>query len=226
MKTLIIGAGEVGKALYDVLKPCYDVRMVDIGDEAVGSFDIIHICFTYSDRFIRDVSAYRLKYLPKFTVVHSTVPPGTCRKLGATHSPIIGQHPYLVDSLKVFTKFVGGLDADEISDYFRKAGLKTFICRKSETTEIGKILQTNYYSVCIEFVKEAEKICNRYKIPFVEAFTMFQDVYNKGYIQMGYPEYQRPILQPIQRKIGGHCVIPNLEFLNSKFAKFIKKLNK
>jgi len=183
--TLIIGAGEIGKALYEVLKPYYNVRIVDIGDEAVGPFDIIHICFPYSDKFEREVIAYRKKYLPKFAVVHSTVPPGTCRRVGATHSPVIGQHPYLVESLKTFTKFVGGLDSDEVSDYFRKAGIKTYICRKSETTEIGKIFLTDYYSVCIEFVKETEKICNRWHIPFSEAFTIFQEKYNEGYVKLG-----------------------------------------
>ena len=224
--TLIIGAGEIGKALYEVLGKVYEVRMIDIGDEGVGPFDIIHICFPYSDKFEEAVTGYRQKYLPKYTVIHSTVPPGTSKKLGATHSPIIGQHPYLAESLKTFTKFVGGIDADEVSEYFRKAGLKTYICRKSETTEIGKVLLTNYYAVCIEFIKEAEKICDKFKIPFAEAFTIFNQEYNKGYSKLGYPEYQRPVLQPQQSKIGGHCIIPNLDFLNSKFSKFISKLNK
>ena len=224
--TLIIGAGEIGKALYEVLKPYYEVRIIDMGDEAVGPFDVVHICFPYSDKFEEEVSRYRSKYLPKYTVVHSTVPPGVCRRVGATHSPIIGQHPYLAESLKTFVKFVGGIDADEVSEYFRKAGLKTYICRKSETTEIGKVLLTNYYAVCIEFIKEAEKICDKFKIPFAEAFTIFNQEYNKGYSKLGYPEYQRPTLTPQQGKIGGHCLIPNLDFLNTKFSKFISKLNK
>jgi len=225
MKTLIIGKGEVGKSLYAVLSPYYDVAIID-REEVEGSFDIVHICFPHIDGFVEEVLRYKNKYSPRIVVVHSTVPPGTCKKLGATHSPIIGQHPYLAESIKTFVKFVGGKDADEVSEYFRRAGIKTYICRKSETTEVGKILLTNYYAVCIEFVKEAERICDKYKIPFSEAFTMFQEIYNRGYVKLGYPEYQRPVLQPTQRRIGGHCLLPNLDFLNSKFAKFIKKLNK
>lgn len=228
MVTLIIGEGEVGKALLEVLSErykCYTVDIKDKEEEKIDRVDIMHICFPYSLQFIGEVERYQEKFKPRITVIHSTVPPGVSRLLKACHSPIRGMHPNLAKSLKTFVKFVGGENADEVADYFRRAGIKVQICRDSKTTEIAKLLDTLYYGTCIEFAKDAEKVCKRYRVPFSEAYILFNLSYNEGYQKLGYPEYIRPTLQPIQRKIGGHCVGPNLDLLKCKFSKFIKKLN-
>lgn len=226
MKSLVIGKGEVGKSLYEVLSPYYDTQLLGRDDEFEGEVEILHICFPFSEKFESEVKRYREKYKPKYTVVHSTVPPKTCERLGITHSPIRGNHPFLAQSIRTFVKFVGGVNADEVAEYFRRAGLKVYICRSSTTTELGKIFSTTYYGLCIEFIKEMEQTTRKYKTPFSEAFTLFQDTYNKGWCEMGHPEYQRPILQPIQKNINGHCVLPNLELIKTKFTTFLKKLNK
>jgi hypothetical protein len=228
MKTLIIGKGEIGNALFEVLSPVYETQAIDkLGKhgKAVGDFEIIHICFPYSKKFNKEVRKYQKLYKPKFTVIHSTVPVGTSNKLNACHSPVIGRHPFLIKSLKTFIKFVGGKDVDEVADYFRKAGIRVQLCRKSETTELAKLASTLYYSLCIEYAKEVEKLCQKYKVPYSEAYILWNMAYNEGYSKMG-ESVIRPILQPIQRKIGGHCLIPNLDLLDSKFSKFIKGLNK
>lgn len=232
-QTLIIGEGEVGKALYEILKEkyrCYTVDVKDAETEAVEKVDFMHVCIPYSIQnsflFIDEVKRYQNLYKPKFTVIHSTVPVGVSRLLNACHSPIRGMHPRLEESIRMFVKFVGGEGADEVADYFKQVGLKVQICRDSKTTELAKLLDTLYYGVCIEYAKEAEKLCRKYRVPFSEAYTLFNQSYNEGYVKLGYPEYQRPVLQPIQRKIGGQCVVPNLDLLRSKFSKFIKSLNK
>lgn len=228
MKTLIIGNGEVGSALYFVLEVRYNEE-VQIRDYTVGlkvdSIDIMHICFPYSDEFVDYVKKYQEEYNPKYTVIHSTVPVGTSSKCNACHSPIEGAHPHLEESLQKFTKFVGGKDADVVAEYFRDAGVKVYICRKSETTELAKLLSTTYYALCIEFVKEAERLCDANEVPFSEAFTLFQEKYNEGWRELNRPEYQRPILIPIQKKQGGHCTMPNCELLNSVFAKIVLELS-
>lgn len=231
MRTLIVGAGEVGNALYDVLSPYYDVELIDkngviIPSSKAGKLDIMHICFPYFKGFEREVKKYKKKYKPRFTVIHSTVPVGTSKKCGACHSPIRGIHPYLEKSIQEFVKFVGGDNADRVAEYFRRAGLKVHICRKAETTELGKLVSTTYYATIIEYVKAVEKLCDKYKVPFSEAFTLFQQTYNKGYERLGYPEYQRPVLVPIQRKQGGHCTLPNCDLLEFKFSRLVKELNK
>jgi len=41
---------------------------------------------------------------------------------------------------------------------------------------------------------------------------------------LGKKEYVRPVLSPLQKPIGGHCLVPNLALLKeSQFAEFIKK---
>ena len=109
MKSLIIGAGEIGQALEKVLNKYYKVwiRDKDWGEEDIHP-DIIHICFPYSENFVSNVDKYQRQYDPKYTIIHSTVPVGTARNCSAMHSPIIGIHPSLEQSLTTFTKFIGG----------------------------------------------------------------------------------------------------------------------
>lgn len=228
IKSLIIGFGQIGQALYQVLSPYYHVSYIAKKETREGTnetFDVIHICFPYSGEFEKEVKRYQKVFKPKYTVIHSTVPVGATRGLGAIHSPIIGIHPYLKESVKMFVKYLGGDKKGEMADYFRKAGLRVYLFDKPETTELMKLLDTLKYSIDIEYTKEVKRLCDIYKVPF-EAWTIYTDNYNKGYSMMGYPEYIRPNLIPIMKKIGGHCLIPNLDLLKSKFSDFIKKLNK
>ncbi|MEK6914823.1 MAG: hypothetical protein AABW83_04185 [Nanoarchaeota archaeon] len=221
MKSLIIGYGEIGKALYNILEKEYPTYWSDKDkEEKEDKFEIIHICFPYSEFFIEDVKKYQEFYKPKYTIIHSTVPPGISRKLNAIHSPIIGLHPHLETSLKIFTKFIGGKNASDIADYFRRSGIKVYLFDDPETTELMKILDTSFYGLCIEYVKEVKKLCEKNNVPF-EAWTIWTQNYNEGYKKLGFPEYNRPNLNPIMKRIGGHCVSPNLRLIDTKFHKFL-----
>jgi UDP-N-acetyl-D-mannosaminuronate dehydrogenase len=209
MKSLIIGKGEIGKSLWKVIGG--EIR--DKNPLKVEGVQIMHICIPYSNRFVSTVKEYQKLYKPKYTVIHSTVPVGTSSVLNATHSPVRGQHPHLEGGIRTFTKFVGGKDADEVVDYFRRFGMKTYLCRKSETTELLKLLDTTYYKKCIEFAQLAEKLCNKFNVPFSEVYTLANQTYNEGYEKLGRKDYIRPVLQPLQKKIGGHCVRENYELL-------------
>ena len=227
MKTFIIGYGEIGKSLEKTLQ-LYPLTIV--GEEGIikGAYDnreleIMHICFPYSEKFISEVKKYQKKYKPKYTIVHSTVPVGTSRKLNAVHSPVIGLHPYLEKSLFTFTKFLGGEQAGEMADYFRRAGMKVYITDKQETTELMKIMDTTQYGIEIEFAKELKRECDKYEVPF-EAWSLWVDNYNQGYEKLDYPEYKKPNLVPLMKKISGHCILPNVELLNNKFTKFLRDL--
>jgi hypothetical protein len=214
-KSLIIGNGEIGKSLHKVIGG-------DIKDKEyiIGQYDIIHICFPYDSSFISEVEIYQNQYSPKYTVIHSTVPIGTSRKLKAIHSPVTGVHPYLEESLKTFTKFLGGEKAGEVADYFRKLGIKVYITDKSETTEMMKIMCTTHYGMEIEFVKEIKLLCDKYSLPF-EMWSLWVQNYNVGYEKLGLPEYKKPNLIPNMQKIGGHCVTNNCTLLTNKFTEFI-----
>lgn len=207
-RTLIIGNGEIGKSLFEVLSNVFECSIRG-KDNTKEHFDIIHICFPYDDTFISEVKRYQKLYSPTYTVIHSTVPVGTSRKCEAIHSPVRGIHPYLARSLKTFVKFVGGEKADEVADYFRRAGMRVYMARKPETTELLKLLSTETYREHIKWAQKIEGVCQKYDVPFSEVYTLATQTYNDGYRKLGYPEYHRPILQPLQKKIDGHCVEPN-----------------
>lgn len=183
----------------------------------------MHICFPYSDKFVDSVKEYQNKFKPKYTVIHSTVPVGTSKKLNATHSPCVGIHPNLTVSMKTFTKFIGGPDASKVANYFRRTGMKVYLTDKAETTEFCKIQSTTFYSLYIEFFKDMKTQCDKLNIPF-ELWTLWINNYNNGYKILGCPEYTRPNLVPIMTKQGGHCTISNLDFINTPFTKFLKEV--
>jgi hypothetical protein len=215
-KTLILGNGEVGTALFEVLSNVYETYIWG-KNKTKEHFDIIHICFPYNDQFLAEVKRYQSLYSPRYTVIHSTVPVGTSRKVGAIHSPIRGVHPHLAKSLQTFVKFVGGEGVDEVADYFRRAGIRVHLCRKPETTELLKLNSTETYLREIRAVQKLEKICQKYEVPFSEVYTLATTTYNEGYERLGLSEYHRPILQPLQKEIGGHCLLSN--------HRIIKKFN-
>ena len=224
MRTLIIGFGHIGKALSEVL---VDYKPVCIErNEVEGTFDIMHICFGYNENFISEVKRYQEKYKPKFTVIHSTTPVGTCRQLNAVHSPVVGIHPHLAKSIKTFKKFLSGEQASEVADYFRRAGCNVYLFDKQETTELLKLSQTTFYSMTIEYTKMLKRICDEKGLSFSEIYTIPVIDYNRGYEELGYPEIKIPNLVPIMTGQGGHCTIPNCDLWTNDFTEFIKAQNK
>ena len=223
MRSLIIGLGEVGRGLQAALH-AGDVRCMvwdDINGKKYpynieGFFDIIHVCFPYSDKFEEYVREYQERCKARYTVIHSTVPVGTSRRLNAIHSPIRGIHPNLAEGIKTFPKYLSGGQATYVADYFRKAGLRVVLFDDQETTELGKLLDTEYYRACIEFAHRAKSLCDIYCLSFHEVYTLFNESYNEGYTKLGHPEYVRPVLQPIQGPIGGHCVMNNKALLETE----------
>lgn len=242
MASAVVGMGEIGRALEEVLSEEYDVWTKDAGPEwekpwppgsktsstetvlAPYGVDVLHICFPYSETFVHDVCAYIEQLKPAHTVIHSTVPVGTSRKCNATHSPVIGRHPKLVDSLRTMTKFLGGLQASEVADYFRRAGLNVYLTDKQESTELLKILCTTWLGVLVEATKETKRQCDAHGVPF-ELWTIWTKEYNEGYTRLGMPYVQRPSLAPIMGEVGGHCVLPNAELLDSWMTRIVLEQN-
>jgi hypothetical protein len=235
MNHIIAGMGEVGRALQKVLG--WQAGYIDpkMRHSEVKGFDdpcgMLHLCFPYkSEEWLTYARAHQSRFSPKYTVVHSTVPIGTSRKISAVHSPVIGMHPRMEESLRTFTKFVAGREwgADVVADEFRKHGLKVYVFDEPETSELCKLQCTTLYGLMIEFTKEMYKLCgemasSRKDIPF-EAWTLWNESYNRGYQALGCPEYTRPMLVPLMKPLGGHCVGPNLDLLDTAFTKFLKDI--
>ncbi len=226
MTTLILGQGEIGLALKYIFDPYYPTLIRDrvTEDDTRTKIEVMHICFPYSEEFESEVKRYQELFKPDYTIINSTVPVGTSRKLNAIHSPVEGEHPYLAESIKTLSKWVSGKDASAVADYFRRAGIKVILTDNQETTELMKILSTTYYGLCVEYTKEVKKLCNQNNVPF-EAWTLWNENYNQGYKELGHGEYTRPNLAPINKKIGGHCVLQNCELLDSEFTLFLQRRN-
>ena len=227
----IVGYGEIGESL----EKCYlgkdfIIEIADIGKNIntfTSDIDILNICIPYTDKFIDSVVAYILDYNPKLTVIHSTVIPGTTKQIISktnnmvVHSPVRGVHPKLYEGLKTFVKVIGGESEDAISltkKHFDVLGLKHETYHNSTASELAKILCTTYYGVCIAFHNDIFQLCERYDVPYNEVATNWNTTYNEGYQKLGMSNVIRPVLYPPKdRKIGGHCVVPNAKLCKQFF---------
>ncbi|MEK7119958.1 MAG: hypothetical protein AAB824_00230 [Patescibacteria group bacterium] len=227
-KHLIIGAGEVGKAIYEILKNNYEVDIQDVALTHKGQYDVLHICYPLVKNFVQATKNYIKIYKPHLVIVHSTVPVGTTKKVApfAVHSPIRGVHPHLAEGIKTFVKYFGGKKAKAAADIFSALGVPVKIFPKSGTTELLKILDTTYYGWNIVFAKEVKRICDKLNLGFNEVYTDANNSYNEGYKKLGKPNVVRPVLAPMPGKIGGHCIVSNCNLLEDWLTKTVKDRNK
>ncbi|MDO8752136.1 MAG: hypothetical protein Q7J22_01095 [Candidatus Wolfebacteria bacterium] len=228
MTHLIIGGGEVGRALLEVLSSRYDTKIRDKGDAREEHVDVLHIAYPHAENFIEATKKYIDEYAPGLVVIHSTVPVGTAQAIGSivVSSPIRGTHPNLAEGIKTFVKYFGGPKAKEAADIFTNTGIPTRTFEKAETTELAKLLDTTYYAWNIIFAKEVKRVCDETGLDFREVYTIPNKDYNEGYAKLGKPDVIRPVLKPKEGPIGGHCVIPNAKLLNDWLTETIKKRNK
>lgn len=223
MKHLVIGLGQVGEGVRKVLE-C-DAHDPHKGLTVEGQYDVIHICFSYSDMFVSDTLAYKEAFGAKYIVIHSTVPIGTSTLCGAVHSPIRGVHPYLEESIRKFVKYFGGKDAEVMAEEFKAKGVKCVCTEKPETTELGKLLDTSCYGLNILIEKEMYRLAKKWGVPHDISYTHMNDTYNQGYLDVGMPQFHKYNIQHMEGKIGGHCIMQNAELFDSWIAEVIKEKN-
>lgn len=220
-KVGILGYGEVGKAIAKFYgKP--KIKDLDRDDGLKGA-EVLHVCIPWSERFVEIVKKEIRKIQPKLTIIHSTVAPGTTKNIGGmtVHSPVRGIHPHLYEGIKIFVKYIGADNrkAGEMAKkHLEDLGLKTKIFMPSLTTEIGKLLDTAYYGLCIAWHGEMGKVCDALGVRFDDVVADFNKTYNEGYTKLGKPNVVRPVLYPPQGGIRGRCIIPNAEILKKYFS--------
>lgn len=234
--SLIVGNGEIGSGLFKVLDDAYGDRVFirDIGDPewTHREFDYLHITIPYSKEFKTIVKAYIKLYKPSIVVIHSTVKPGTTKRISrrAIHSPIRGKHPLLAESIKTFVKFIGYDDneplANEMAEYFIEAGIPTITMEDTKTTELLKIVSTTLYGWQIVAAKEVNRLCDKYGVNFENVYSVANQTYNDGYEKLGMGQFRKPSLAPTPGKIGGHCVVPNTRLINDFFTDLVKSCDK
>lgn len=231
MRSLVIGFGEIGKAVKAVTEA--EFTMDKTYTIVPTGVDVMHICFPYSETFVEDVRAYMQQFEPLHVIVYSTVPIGTCEKIGdfVAHSPVEGKHPDLELSIRTMERWVGCDDEKELMFYrsfFGEMYMKVRAVPSSRFTEALKLLSTTEYGVNIAFAKYKADIADVLEMPY-ELMQEWNREYNRLYKELGMEKrFQKYVLDKPSGPIGGHCVVPNVELLGldfpSPFLKIIKEV--
>jgi len=221
---VVIGLGEVGKPLYELLRASnvfsvygYDVR----GEVSPYRFeelprgpDYLHIAYPYSEHFIESTLRYVEVLKPRRVVIHSTVVPGTTKaiyeraKLPVAYSPVRGKHPNLRRHMVFWPKWVSAYPPEEVPvfvDHLSKAGFKVKVAVNPETLELAKLFETAYRAVMIAAWQEVHRLSMRYGASILEVAELIAEVHEVlGDRPVFYPDY-----------IGGHCLIPSTKLLDT-----------
>ena len=213
---VIVGLGEVGKPLFEIVKTQHEVFGVDIDLAApLDRCDVMHVCFPFRDRkFIAQVGEYIGRYHPALTVINSTVAPGTTRDIASesgvsvVNSPVRGKHVRMRDEMRYYTKFIGALDPEagaHAAQHFESVGMKTKVLSSPEATEIAKLSETTYFGVLIAWAQEVERYCRQVGASYDEVVSFYEEI--KFF----------PPVKYFPDVIGGHCVMPNIAILLEQF---------
>ena len=213
-KVVVVGLGEIGKPLLQLLSECYEVVGVDISPVGpiIDQVDVMHVCYPFQIKdFIGDTARYINLFKPSMTVIESTVAIGTTRavagRTGAAvvNSPVRGKHAHMLEELRMYTKFIGSLnsaDAEKAKNHFESLGLKTKVLASPEATELAKLTETTYFGVLIAWAQELERYCDETGQAYQEIASFFDEI-----------KYLPPV-NFFPGVIGGHCVMPNIEILS------------
>jgi UDP-N-acetyl-D-mannosaminuronate dehydrogenase len=212
-KIVVVGLGEVGRPLLALLSDKYDVIGVDITPptEPIGAVDVLHLCYPFEIKdFVGESARYIEMFKPRVTVINSTVAVGTTRKVAertgtpVVHSPVLGKHKRMLEEMRSYTKFIGGIDpaaAQHVAEHFQGAGVKSRILSSSEATELAKLTETTYFGVMIAWAQEVERYCDKAGQSYEEVSSFYEEI---SFF---------PKTKYFPGKIGGHCVMPNIEIL-------------
>jgi hypothetical protein len=222
MKALLVGYGEIGKAVHEVFGSTHDIDTFDTAQWKPGTepklyatdYDILLVAFGHSEDFERNVRAYQMRCGIKHTIIFSTVPIGTTRRLDACHCPVEGKHPNLAGSIHITDKWIGGSDK-VCFDFIESAGFHC-IHLEPEHTEFLKLRSTTLYGVNIEFARYSKRVADELGMDF-EFVKQWDQGVNRLYADLGMEQYTRYILDAPTGAKGGHCVTPNAKILQRQY---------
>lgn len=239
----ILGYGEIGKAMAQICQEAgYNVLIREVNYDQIekNKIDYLHINIPEKNPkvFIKIVAKNIKDIKPKLVIINSTTTPGTTRKIfqatniPIVHSPVIGVHPHLYESIKsIFPKIIGAVDDNSLllaKTHFKSLGLKIEVYDSAENSEAAKLLDLTYFAWNIIFCKWMSEMALDLNLNFEQIYTRQNQIYNEGYKKL-LPYVTRPILKPMKGPIGGHCTIPDVimfdKFFNNDFTKFILKEN-
>lgn len=232
-RILIIGIGEIGLALYEIVRGAYpQTEAYDIkwGKRSLPvDVDVVHICYPYSETFVKDTVNYTKETNPLLLIIESTVLPGTSNtisdKLKGTrthvvHSPVRARK---ADGIKrglyTYTKFIGATDkegAHLADDYYKSIGFHTYLCKSPLETEFAKIINLSYFGIMLGWNQEIRRIVAHYELELNDILTFL----GTTTIESGF-RFPRPIYDG--EPISGHCITPGMKLLYKKYkSQFIE----
>lgn len=212
-KVVVVGLGEIGKPLFQLLGEHYEVYGVDLAPfDPVTGIDVLHVCYPFQIAdFVGETARYIDLFRPALTIINSTVAIGTTRRIAeitrlpVVNSPIRGKHARMIEELRFYTKFVGAvdpMDAARAAEHFALAGMKTKILSSPEATELAKLTETTYFGLLIAWAQEVERYCDLTGADYDEIVAIYDEI---SYL---------PRVKFFPGIIGGHCVMPNIEILS------------
>ena len=237
MTDIILGMGEVGETLFDLLiDRKFDCIGIDLDDskcknytenEIIENPQYLHVCLPGELEKFTDIVIEWINKIKNIQVVviHSTVKPGTTKtvqersSIPILFSPVRGVHRRFLDDIKKYTKFIS-FDGTEINSKIKKDLENRFEkvdwMSTTKTAELAKILvDTTYYGWLINYAQITKMICEKENINFDEMWKFADEIHeNLG---------NRPKMFP--GIIGGHCVIPNLNLVEYENLDMIKTVN-
>ncbi len=237
MTDVILGMGEVGQTLFDLLVDRkFDCVGIDLDDskckkysenQVIKNPEYLHVCLPGELTGFTDIVLDWIDKIKNIQVViiHSTVKPGTTKiiqeklSIPILFSPVRGVHKRFLNDIKKYTKFISfdGIEIDpkiktDLENRFEKIDWMS----TTKTAELAKILvDTTYYGWLINYAQITKMICKKENVDFDEMWKFADEIHeNLG---------NRPKMFP--GIIGGHCVIPNLDLVEYENLDIIKKIN-
>jgi len=237
MTDIILGMGEVGETLFDLLvERGFNCIGIDIDNSKCKNYsenstidnpEYLHVCLSGELTEFADITSNWVSKLEglKVIIIHSTVKPGTTKnlqeklKVPVLFSPVRGVHKRFLEDIKKYTKFIATDDkqlAPKIKLDLEKRFQKVDWMSTTKTAELAKLLvDTTYYGWLINYAQITKMICEKEGIDFDEMWKFADEIHeNLG---------NRPKMYP--GIIGGHCVIPNLSLIENENLDIIKKIN-
>ena len=234
MTDLILGMGEVGSTLFDLLSErgftCVGIDIKKSRERDLETSNkkpqFLHVCLPGElDKFAETVlGKINNNQNLKAVIIHSTVKPGTTKSIQdktnipVFYSPVRGVHKRFLEDIRRYTKFVAcdleidGKIKSEIKNRFKKVQWMS----KTKIAELAKILvDTTYYGWLINYAQITKMICDKEEIDFNEMWKFSDEIQEF----LG----NRPKMFP--GIIGGHCVIPNLDLIDYEELKTISNVN-
>lgn len=213
-KVVVVGLGEIGKPLFQLISRHYEAVGVDISP--VGRIDqvgVMHVCYPFQIADFMGVTARYIEYFrPELTVINSTVSVGTTRAIAertgtaVVNSPVRGKHVRMLEEIQHYTKFVGAVDpvaGDQAARHFQSIGMKTKVLSSPEATELAKLTETTYFGLMIAWAQELERYCDQSGANYEEIVSFYDEI--KFF----------PPVKYFPGVIGGHCVMPNIGILST-----------